>query len=102
LQLRSNEVRRLVDEEPDSGIVEAALSAHLSYANVAVPVRNRAICGEGLKADASQSVDWWNHDRHGGAVQRNEVDTVERVVSGVVLAWAPGIELRLGGLIQCG
>ena len=56
-QLRRDQIWRLIDEQPDAGIVEGALSAHLADADVAVPVRDRAITGERLEADAVQSID---------------------------------------------
>src|SRR5688572_33105417 len=59
-QLRRDQIGRLIDEEADSWIAEGAMAAHLADAHVAVPVRDRAVAGVGLKADTLEAIDRWH------------------------------------------
>src|SRR5215470_5559424 len=57
LEFWRDEIRRLTDRQADARIAEASVPAHLRNADIAVPVRDWAIAGEGLESDAFQSED---------------------------------------------
>jgi hypothetical protein len=97
LELRGDEIRRLVDEEADSRIAETAVATHLADADVVVPVRDRAVGGVGLEADALEPVYRRRHDRHRlhSGMQLEEVDAIECMVSRIVLAGTPRAEFGL-------
>src|SRR5262245_34330002 len=76
-KLRRDEVRRLLNEHADTRIAEAAVAAHLTDADVAVPVGNRAVCRVGFETNAFQTVDWRDQNGDGGTVERNDVDAVK-------------------------
>ena len=99
-QFRCHPIWFLRDGETDPGIAEVALPAHLRDADIAVPVRDRAIAGVSFEPDALQPVDWWEEHWQRGAVQRNDVEAVERMVSWVVSSGSPGAELGLGRVVQ--
>src|SRR6476620_11300752 len=78
---RRNEIGRLGDEQSDAPIAEVAMSAHLSDADVAVPIGDRSVAGDGLEADAFEPVDRRNHNRQRPAVQRNQIGAVEGMMT---------------------
>ena len=88
-QLRRDEVRRLCDEQRNSRIAEVATAPHLTNADVAVPVRDRAVACLRLEPDASQTIHGRNHDWYGRTIQRDDVHTVERMMPRVVLSRPP-------------
>src|SRR5262245_3475287 len=63
LEFRRHEIRCLYDRDVDPWIVEAAMSAHLADADVAVPVRDRPVSREGLEPDTLQAEDRGDDDR---------------------------------------
>src|SRR5204863_1405298 len=56
-ELRRDEVRPLSDREAKPRIAEAAVSAHLTDADITVPVGDRSIAGEGLEPNPFQPKD---------------------------------------------
>ena len=84
------------------GSLNDALSAHLSDADVAVPVRDRAVRGEGFEADAFQAIDRRDDDWQRRAVQRKDIGAVERMMARIVFARTPGVEFRLGRGVERG
>src|SRR5687767_13002457 len=90
----------LCDEEPDAGIVEGSLPAHLRHTDIAVPVGDWAVTRIGLEADALQSIRRWNEDGQRWAIQRNDVGAVERMVAWVVSSRPPRAEFGLECIIQ--
>jgi len=44
-QLRSDQVWRLFDGDANTRIAEVSMAAHLSHANIAVPIGDGSICG---------------------------------------------------------
>ena len=57
-KLRRNQIRALPDEEAEAWIAEMTLAAHLSHANIAVPVGDRPVGRDRLETDALQPIDW--------------------------------------------
>src|SRR5262245_58911517 len=68
-KLWRDEIRRLRDREADSRIAEPAVTAHLSNADIAIPIRDRSVRGEALEPDAFQPEDRRDDNRARWAVQ---------------------------------
>ena len=89
-----------MDEQPDSGIAEVAATTHLPDADVAVPVRYGPVAGGRLEPHAAQSVDWRDHNRERGTVQRDDVGSVKSVMAWIVLSGSPRPEFGFRGVVQ--
>src|SRR4026207_651720 len=94
-QFRCHQVGRLLNEYTKSLITEVAMPAHLSDADIRIPVGNRTVTCDSFKPDASQAVDRRDDNRERGSVQRDDAGAIDIMMSRVVLAGSPRPEFRL-------
>ena len=68
-EFRRHEIWRLRDANPNPGVGETAVPAHLRHANIVVPVGNRTIASIRLEPDAFQAEGGRKDDGEREAVQ---------------------------------
>jgi hypothetical protein len=93
-ELGRHQIRRLGHADPDPGVAETAMPAHLCHANVIVPVGDRPVASVGLETDTFQAKGWCKDDGDCEAVQRDDICAVEDLKTGVEFTRTPALKWR--------